>query len=102
MCDNKPDSIFGSLVFNEDVMRRRLSNTCYRAWKQCVEEGTPLRLETAHVMDCIECGCCAYICPGRLHLTQTFRTGKQKILNARAKAKAEAEAKAAEEKKKEA
>ena len=44
MCDNKPDSIFGSLVFNEDVMRRRLSNTCYRAWKQCVEEGTPLRL----------------------------------------------------------
>ena len=34
MCDNKPDSIFGSLVFNEDVMRRRLSNTCYRAWKQ--------------------------------------------------------------------
>ena len=50
MCDNKPDSIFGSLVFNEDVMRRRLSNTCYRAWKQCVEEGTPLRLETAHEM----------------------------------------------------
>ena len=50
MCDNKPDSIFGSLVLNEDVMRRRLSNTCYRAWKQCVEEGTPLRLETAHEM----------------------------------------------------
>ena len=50
MCDNKPDSIFGSLVFNEDVMRRRLSNTCYRAWKQCVEEGTPLRRETAHEM----------------------------------------------------
>jgi len=54
-------------------------------------------LEKANVMDCIECGACAYICPGRLHLVQTFRTGKQKINNARAKAKAEAEAKAAKD-----
>ena len=38
-----------------------------------------------------------YICPGRLHLVQTFRTGKQKINNARAKAKAAAEAKAKKE-----
>ena len=39
---------FGSMVFNEEVMKQRLSNTCYRAWKKCVEEGTPLSLETAH------------------------------------------------------
>ena len=53
-------------------------------------------LEKCNVLDCIECGACTYICPGRLHLVQTFRTGKQKINNARAKAKAEAEKKAAE------
>ena len=41
-------------------------------------------LEKANVMDCLECGACSYICPGRLHLVQTFRTGKQKINNARA------------------
>ncbi len=41
---------FGSMVFNEEVMKQRLSNTCYRAWKKCVEEGTPLSLETAHEM----------------------------------------------------
>ena len=35
-------------------------------------------LEAANIMDCMECGACAYICPGRLHLTQTFKTGKQK------------------------
>ena len=50
---------------------------------------------------CIECGACTYICPGRLHLVQAFRAGKQKINNARAAAKAAAEkaAKAAAAKK---
>jgi len=59
-------------------------------------------LEAAHVMDCIECGACTYICPGRLHLVQAFRAGKQKLNNAKAAAKAAAEAaQAADEKKKE-
>ena len=49
-------------------------------------------------MDCIECGACAYICPGRLHLTHTFKVGKQKVKDAAAKKKAaEAAAKAAAE-----
>ena len=48
-------------------------------------------LEAAHVMDCIECGVCSYICPGRLHLVQAFRAGKQRINNAKAAAKAAAE-----------
>ena len=58
-------------------------------------------LERANVMDCIECGACTYICPGRLHLVQAFRAGKQKINNAKAAAKAAAEkaAKAAAAKK---
>ena len=54
-------------------------------------------LEKANIMDCMECGACTYICPGRLHLVQTFRTGKQKINTARAAAKAAAEANAKKE-----
>lgn len=49
-------------------------------------------LEAANVFDCIECGSCSYICPGRVHLVHNFRTGKQKINNQRAAAKAAAEA----------
>ncbi len=29
------------------------------------------------LMDCIECGSCAYVCPGRVKLVQHFRVGKQ-------------------------
>ena len=50
MAKKKVPEIFGSMVFNEDVMKQRLSTTCYRAWKKCVDEGTPLSLETAHEM----------------------------------------------------
>ncbi len=50
MAANKVTDLFGSLVFNEDVMKQRLSSTCYRAWKKCVEDGAPLSLETAHEM----------------------------------------------------
>ena len=48
-------------------------------------------LEQNNILDCIECGSCAYICPGRLHLVQAFRAGKQRINNAKAAAKAAAE-----------
>ena len=46
----KVTELFGSMVFNEEVMKQRLSTTCYKAWKKCVDEGTPLSLETAHEM----------------------------------------------------
>ena len=44
MSDKKVTELFGSMVFNEEVMKQRLSATCYKAWKKCVEEGTPLSL----------------------------------------------------------
>ena len=46
-------------------------------------------LERLHVTDCIECGCCSYICPGKLHLVQSARTAKQKLRDAAASAKAQ-------------
>ena len=45
-------------------------------------------MDGLHLMDCIECGCCSYTCPGKLHLVQSFRTGKQKLRDAAAKKKA--------------
>ena len=41
-------AIFGSDVFNETIMRQRLSPEVYRAWKHCIESGTPLELEVAN------------------------------------------------------
>ena len=30
-----------------------------------------------HAMDCIECGCCSYVCPSKRFLVQGIRSGKQ-------------------------
>ena len=40
--------LFGSMVFNEDTMKERLSPSCYRQWKQSVSDGTPLDISTAN------------------------------------------------------
>ena len=65
-----------------------------------VQKGLVGELNANNIMDCMECGACAYICPGRLHLTQSFKAGKQMVKDDAAKKKAAAEAaKAAEEKK---
>ena len=33
----------------------------------------------AGLMDCMECGSCAYMCPARIKLVQRFRVGKQRV-----------------------
>ena len=48
MSEMKVTELFGSMVFNEDVMRQRLSGQSYKEWKKCVTDGTPLELSTAH------------------------------------------------------
>jgi electron transport complex protein RnfC len=35
--------------------------------------------EQWHVMDCIECGCCSYICPAQRPLVQHMRRGKMEV-----------------------
>ena len=32
------------------------------------------------VMDCIECGCCAFACPSKINLVHLFKYGKAEIL----------------------
>ena len=40
--------LFGSMVFNEETMKERLSPSCYKQWKQSVSDGTPLEISTAN------------------------------------------------------
>lgn len=49
--------------------------------------------EKLHALDCIECGCCSFECPGRLYLVQTIRVAKSKIQQKRRSAMANAAAK---------
>ena len=42
--------IFGSLVFNDSVMKLKLPKDTYKNLKTCIENGTPLTLETANVV----------------------------------------------------
>ena len=44
----KLPELFGSMVFNEETMKERLSTASYKAWKQCITDGTTLELSTAN------------------------------------------------------
>ena len=46
---NVPE-IFGSDSFNESTMQMRLSPEIYQAWKQCIENSTPLQLDVANAI----------------------------------------------------
>ena len=50
------------------------------------------------LMDCIECGCCAFVCPAKVNLIQRIRLGKGIVRQKIAEEKAKAAAKAAAEK----
>lgn len=64
---------------------------CGRCIKACPLRLTPLyfdlytrkgrfhELQKLHIMDCTECGCCAYVCPAHISLVQSIRTAKEAI-----------------------
>ena len=33
-----------------------------------------------HILDCIECGLCSYICPSKRNLLHNIRIGKQEVM----------------------
>ena len=41
--------------------------------------GRDKELEKYHIMDCMECGSCAYVCPAHIRLVQSIRTAKNEI-----------------------
>ena len=46
------------------------------------------QIKASNLLDCCECGCCAYNCPAAVPLVLAFRAGKQKLTDARAAAAA--------------
>ncbi len=44
---NNVPALFGSMVFNEEKMRQRLSPELYRAWQQCLAQGASLSRDIA-------------------------------------------------------
>jgi H+/Na+-translocating ferredoxin:NAD+ oxidoreductase subunit C len=43
------------------------------------------RLEDFNLFDCIECGCCSYVCPSHIPLVDKFRQAKSHVTNKRHK-----------------
>ncbi len=65
---------------------------------KAVEDNDVADAEKAFVMDCIECGCCSFVCPAHRPLTQFCRRAKNSIRARMAAEKAKAAAAAAQEK----
>ncbi|WP_330586643.1 glutamine synthetase III [Aminipila terrae] len=47
---NKISELFGSMVFNDAVMREKLPKDTYKALQSHIDKGTPLSMETANVI----------------------------------------------------
>ena len=52
---------------------------------QAAEHGLFKQAEKLHAMDCFECGCCSYVCPSKIPLTQWIRIAKAEIAKAKNK-----------------
>ena len=53
----------------------------YKAYN-ALYTGDPEEMKSVHMLDCIECGCCAYTCPASVPLVLAFRAAKQRIRDA--------------------
>ena len=88
------------LVFSEDEAAIPEETQCIRCSKcvtACPMSLMPTTLDIMarnkdidglnkyHVMDCIECGCCTYVCPAKRYLVQSIRNGKTYVRQAKAK-----------------
>lgn len=85
----------GILVLTQEEVDQVREGPCLRC-ARCVD-ACPMRLlpceiaklvehrnlkgaEEYNILDCIECGSCAYICPARIRLVHTIRLGKAELL----------------------
>ena len=54
---------------------------------QATQDGDVDGMKSVNLLDCIECGSCAYTCPASVPLVLGFRVAKQAIRNASAPVK---------------
>ena len=54
----------------------------YRLLNLC-EAGNTAEAEKEHLLDCIFCGSCSYVCPARRWMTAAFKNTKDTIMAAR-------------------
>ena len=89
-------STTGVLAFRRDPPGREYSCIrCARCVEHCPMGLVPTGLaklarfdryeeaEKRGIMDCLECGCCQYICPARIPLVQWIRLGKNRVVAGR-------------------
>lgn len=84
----------GILLMKEESIKAYQPNACIRCGKcvdSCPQGLEPFALsehirnteyqeaKKMHLLDCMECGCCAYICPARIPLLDYFKLGKYEI-----------------------
>jgi electron transport complex protein RnfC len=91
----------GIVVLKQGEVAQFVGDACIRCGR-CVR-GCPMRLNPSvlsifaerlrfedagghHVLDCIECGCCAYLCPARRPMVHHFRRAKAEVRKSAAKA----------------
>lgn len=83
----------GLLLMRDDTPEKPVGNCirCANCVNACPIHLMPLNLyalykrgrferaRNEHAMDCIECGCCSYICPSKLPLVQSIRAIKSEL-----------------------
>jgi electron transport complex protein RnfC len=84
----------GVIVLSEDEVRRRQSWPCIKCG-HCLD-ACPVflnpqhlgalaladryeEMESAHLTDCMLCGCCSYVCPSNIPLSQLFAASKARV-----------------------
>ncbi len=70
----------GSCIRCASCVKACLINLVPTFIAQAAEHGLFDRAEKLHAADCIECGCCSYICPAGIPLTQWIRIAKAEVL----------------------
>lgn len=50
-----------------------------------VKYDQPLEAEKWGILDCVECGCCQFVCPSKIPLVQWMRLGKNQVMDRKRK-----------------
>ena len=50
MKENMIEQVFGTDVFNDDVMKAKLPKDVYKSWRKTLESGEDLNIEIANVV----------------------------------------------------